>query len=156
MQELAPKPVEKALEVVQYRALPPGANPLLTPYTPVSYHPFEHPYLLPPYRHPRKWSSSTPRVSKRNFQPLSPMIFETEVDGNKLTKYFQWLSKVYPAMKQQLEECLVTLNSEDIVFGTLLDVPIDLWKEWRVSNGLMIMIKGHTKKYEREDSKQRV
>ena len=64
--------------------------------------------------------------------------------------------KVYPAMKQQLEECLVILTSEEIVFGTLLDVPIDLWKEWRVSNGLMIMVKGHTKKYECEATKQRV
>ena len=84
------------------------------------------------------------------------MIFEMDVDADKLTKHFQWLSNIYPVMKQQLEECLVTLKSEDIVFGTILDVPIDLWKEWRVSNGLMIMIKGHTKKYEREGSKQRV
>ena len=50
--ELASKPVEKASEVVQHPALPPGANPLLTPYTPVSYHPFGHPYLPPPYLHP--------------------------------------------------------------------------------------------------------
>ena len=84
------------------------------------------------------------------------MTFETEVDGNKLTKYFQWLSKIYLAMKQQLEEYLVTLNSEDIVFGTLLDVPVDLWKEWHVSNGLMIMIKGYTKKYECESTKQHI
>ena len=40
---------------------------------------------------------------------------------------------VYPAMKQQ---CLVTLKSEEIVFGTLLDVSIDLRKEGRVSNGI--------------------
>ena len=57
-------------------------------------------------------------------------------------------------MKQQLEECLVTLTSEEIVFKTLLDVPIDLWNEWRMSNGLMIMIKDHTKKYEREATKE--
>ena len=82
------------------------------------------------------------------------MTFETGVDADKLTKYFQWLSKVYPAMKQQLEEYLVTLTSEEIVFKTLLDVPIDLWKEWCVSNGLMVMVKGHTKKYEHEATKQ--
>jgi hypothetical protein len=83
------------------------------------------------------------------------MTFEIDVDADKLAKYFEWLAKVYPAMKQQLEECLVTLKDEEIVFGTLLDVPAELWKEWRVSNGLMIMVKGHTKKYERESSKKR-
>jgi len=57
------------------------------------------------------------------------MTFETDVDADKFTKHFQWLSEVYLAMKQQLGECLMTSKSEEFVFRTLLDVPIDLGKE---------------------------
>ena len=44
--EVSSKPVEKEPEVVQYPVLPPQTNPLLTPYPPASYHPFNiHTFL---------------------------------------------------------------------------------------------------------------
>ena len=154
LREPVSKPAEKAPDLGLPTLQPPVPNPHLTPYRPVSYYPFGHPYLPPPYLHTREHSPPSPHVSRRNFQPSSPMSFETDADTDKLTKYFAWLSQCYPAMKQQLEECLVTLKGEEIIFGTLLDIPVELWKEWRVSNGVMIMVKGHTKKYERKAIKK--
>ena len=60
---------------------------------------------------------------------------------------------VYPAMEGRLQECLLILKSEGIVYGTLLDVPKALWKEWGVVDGLVIMAQGHTKKWECEQTK---
>jgi len=62
---------------------------------------------------------------------------------------------VYPAMEGRLQEYLLTLKSEGIVYETLLDFPKALWKEWGVVDGLVIMAQGHTKKWEREQTKGR-
>ena len=64
-------------ETLRHSVLISGSNPLLIPYTPISYHPFGHPCLPPPI----------PHVSKRNFQPSSPATLETDVDSDKLAKY---------------------------------------------------------------------
>ena len=85
----------------------------------------------------------------------SPIAFEIGDNRDKLTNYFNWLAGVYPAMEGQLQECLLTLKSDGIVYGTLLDVPTALWKEWGVLPGLVIMVQGHTTKWKRELAKER-
>ena len=47
------------------------------------------------------------------------------------------------------------LKKKGIVYGTLLDVPAMLWKEWNMLDGLVIMVTGHTKKWEHERAKGR-
>ena len=64
-------------ETLRHSVLISGSNPLLIPYTPISYHPFGHPCLPPPI----------PHVSKRNCQSSSPTTLETDVDSDKLAKY---------------------------------------------------------------------
>ena len=80
----------------------------------------------------------------------SPIRFENDTNSDKLTEYFDWLAKGYPGKAQQLRECLLTLKSEEIVFATLHDIPNELWREWKVPNGLILMVKGHMKKWERQ------
>jgi len=48
-----------------------------------------------------------------------------------------------------------TLISEEIMFATLQDVTAELWKDWKVPTGLVLLVKGHMKKWEREQSRKR-
>jgi hypothetical protein len=131
----------------------PGQLPPLLP--PHPYYSYRDPYHPPAYHHHRERSPHTPIPSRSNIVASSPIAFEIGDNRDKLTNYFTWLVVVYPAMEEQLQECLLTLKTEQIVYGTLLDVPTVLWKEWGVLNGLMIMVQGHTKKWEREQAKGR-
>ena len=85
----------------------------------------------------------------------SPIAFEIGDNRDKLTNYFNWLAVVYPTMEERLQECLLILKSKGIVYGTLLDIPTTLWKEWDVIDGVVIMIKGHTTKWNHERAKGR-
>ena len=58
-------------------------------------------------------------------------------------------------MEKQLQEYLMILKNKGIVYGTLLDVPAILWKEWNMLDGLVIMVTGHMKKWEHERAKGR-
>ena len=105
------------------------------------------------YNHHQEYSSYISIPSRNNIMTSSPITFEIGDNRDKLTNYFHWLAVVYPAMEEQLQEYLFTLKSEQIVYGTLLDVPTVLWKEWGVVNGLVIMVQRHTKKWKREQTK---
>jgi hypothetical protein len=83
----------------------------------------------------------------------SPVTFEIGDNRDKLTNYFDWLEGVYPAMKEQLQECLLILKTQEIVYGTLRDIPIVLWKEWDMISGLVIMVQGHMMKWDHERAK---
>lgn len=123
---------------------------------PHPYYSYGDPYHPPIYRHYRERSPHTPIPSRNDVVASSPIAFEIGDNRDKLTNYFDWLARVYPAMEDQLRECLLTLKTDGIVYGTLLDVPATLWKEYGSLPGLVIMIQGHTKKWDRERAKGRV
>ena len=97
--------------------------PFLQPHP---YYSYGDPYHPPTYRHHRERSPQTPIPSRSNVVVSSPIAFETGDNRDKLTKYFDWLAGVYPAMEEQLQECLLTLTTDGIVYGTLPDVPTTL------------------------------
>ena len=119
------------------------------------YYSYGDPYHPPTYYHHRERSPRTPIPSRSNIVTSSPIAFEIGDNRDKLANYFNWLAGVYPTMEEQLQECSLILKNKGIVYGTLLDVPTTLWKEWEVIDGLMIMVKGHTKKWEHERAKGR-
>jgi hypothetical protein len=131
--------------------LPPPLPPHLPP------HPYYYgdPYHPPTHHHYRQRSPYTPTPFRSDVVASSPIAFEIDDNGDKLTNYFDWLTGVYPAMEKQLQECLLTLKTNGVVYGTLLDVPATLWKEYSILPGLVIMIQGHTKKWNREQAKGR-
>lgn len=131
----------------------PGQLPSLLP--PHPYYPYRDLYHPPTYHHHRERSPYTPVPSRSEAVVSSPIAFEIGDNRDKLTNYFDWLAGVYPAMEEQLQECLLTLKTDGIVYGTLLDVPTTLWKEWGVLPGLVIMIQGHMTKWKRELAKRR-
>ena len=131
----------------------PGQLLLLLP--PHPYYPYRDLYHPPTYRHHRERSPHTPIPSRSEVVASSPIAFEIGDNRDKLTNYFDWLGGVYPAMEDQLQECLLTLKTDGIVYGTLLDVPATLWKEYGTLSGLVIMVRGHTKKWDRERAKGR-
>ena len=131
----------------------PGQLPPLLP--PHPYYPYRDLYHPPTYHHHREHSLQTPIPSQSDVAVSSLIAFEIGDNRDKLTNYFDWLAEVYPAMEEQLQECLLTLKTDGIVYGTLLDVPATLWKEYGTLSGLVIMVQGHTKKWDRERAKGR-
>ena len=99
--------------------------PPLPPHPYYSYRDLYHP---PTYHHHQERSPHTPIPSRSNIV-TSPIAFEISDNRDKLANYFDWLAGVYPAMKEQLQECFRILKTQGIVYGTLLDVPTALWKE---------------------------
>jgi len=66
-------------------------NPLFStypPYSPVQYHSYDHPLSYPSYSHPQELSPLASRTFKHVFNLSSPMQFETNVESDKLAKYF--------------------------------------------------------------------
>ena len=133
----------------------PTPGQLPPPLPPHSYYSYRDLYHPPIYHHHREHSPHTPIPSRNNIVASSPIAFEIGDNRDKLTNYFNWLAVVYPAMEEQLQECFRILKSKGIVYGTLLDIPTTLWKEWDVIDGLVIMVKGHTKKWDHERVKGR-
>ena len=131
----------------------PGQLPLLLP--PHPYYPYRDLYHPSTYHHHRECSPHTSISSRSDVVISSPIAFEIGNNRDKLTNYFDWLAGVYPAMEEQLQECLLTLKTDGIVYGTLLDVPAMLWEEWNMLEGLVIMVTGHTKKWQHERAKGR-
>jgi len=125
------------------------------PLPPHPYYSYRDPYHPSTYHNHRERSPRTPIPSRSNIVVSSPIAFEIGDNRDKLTNYFNWLAGVYPAMEGQLQECLLTLKSDGIVYGTLLDIPTALWKEWGVLPGLVIMVQGHTTKWKHELAKER-
>src|SRR5204862_3847552 len=96
--------------------------------------------LYPPYR----------RVE---LQVFSPAHLEADPNSDKLTEYFDWLARGYPGKVQQIGECLSTLKGKEIVFTTINDISNELWRDWKVSNDLILLVKGHMKKWECEQAR---
>src|SRR4030095_15472196 len=117
------------------------------------YYSYRDLYHPPTYQHHRERSPHTPIPSRSNILASSPIALEIGDNQDKLTNYFDWLEGGYPAMKEQLEECLLILKTQGIVYGTLRDVPTALWKEWDVISGLVIMVQGHMTKWDHERAK---
>jgi len=112
-------------------------------------------YHPPTYHHHRERSPHTPIPSRSNIVVSSPIAFEIGDNRDKLTNYFNWLAGVYPAMEEQLQECFLLLKSKGIVYGTLPDISTKDWKDWEVIDGLVIMVRGHTTKWDHERAKGR-
>ena len=140
-------------------------DPLLPTFsTPHSGHPYQSMTLLPYYPYPPPYhqqiyrpypehSLLSPQPHQSQLPVSSPLRFESNPNADKLTEYFEWLIQGYPGKAQQITECLSTLRSEEIMFAMLHDIPGELWKDWKVSNGLILLVKGHMKKWEREQSR---
>ena len=126
-----------------------------TPLPPHPYYPYRDLYHPPTYHHHRERSPQTPIPRRSDVVVSSPIAFEIGDNRDKLANYFNWLAGVYPTMEKQLQECLMILKKKGIVYGTLLDVPAMLWEEWNMLDGLVIMVTGHTKKWEHERAKGR-
>ena len=125
------------------------------PLPPHPYYPYRDLYHPPTYHHHRERSPQTPIPRRSDVVVSSPIAFEIGDNRDKLANYFNWLAGVYPTMEKQLQECLMILKKKGIVYGTLLDVPAMLWEEWNMLDGLVIMVTGHTKKWEHERAKGR-
>jgi len=126
--------------------------PPLHPHPHYAYRDLYHP---PTYHHHRERSPRTPIPSRSNIVVSSPIAFEIGDNRDKLTNYFNWLAGVYPAMEEQLQECFLLLKSKGIVYGTLPDISTKDWKDWEVIDGLVIMVRGHTTKWDHERAKGR-
>ena len=153
----APKVIEKAPEPTS-APIPPNFHHghIYQPHTPLPYYPYAPPFPPPtyPYRHEHhERSSPSPPRRRAELQASSPLRFEVDPNSDKLTAYFHWLVQGYPGKGQQIRECLSTLKGEDIMFATLNDIPNDLWRDWKVANGLILLVKGHMKKWEREQAR---
>ena len=133
----------------------PPHYPPYGPVTPLPYYPYNHPYLPPTYQPRQEPSPPSPPRRRAEPQASSPIRFENDPNSDKLKEYFDWLVRGYPGKVQQLRECLLTLKSEEIVYGTVHDIPNELWKDWKVPSELILMVKGHMKKWEREQATTR-
>lgn len=125
------------------------------PATPFPYYQYPPPYHAAPYPPPRERSASPVARHVVHLPASSPIRFESDITIDKLKEYFDWLIKGFPGKSEQLEECLVTLRSEEILFTTLPEVPTELWKEWKISTGLILLVKTQMKKWEREQGRKR-
>jgi len=150
-----PKVVEKVPDLPASVLPTPHPNHLYPPVTPLPYYPYPHPYPPPTYRHYQEHSPPSPPRRRVELPASSPIRFEVDPNSDKLTEYFDWLIRGYPGKAQQIQECLSTLKSEEIMFATLNDIPANVWKDWKMSTGLILLIKGHMKKWEREQNRKR-
>jgi hypothetical protein len=151
----APKVVEKPPEPPTPILPNTHHGHLYQPFTPLPYYPYGPPYPPPTYPHRHERSPPSPPRRRVELQASSPVRFEADQNSDKLAEYFDWLVRGYPGKAQQIRECLSTLKGEEIVFATLNDIPSELWRDWKVSNGLILLVKGHMKKWEREQARGR-
>jgi len=152
LRDPVPKPTTTTSTTLPFQN--PPHYPSYGPVTPLPYYPYNHSYLPPTYQpHHERSLPSPPRRRVELQASSSPIHFENDPNSDKLTEYFDWLARGYPGKAQQLRECLSTLKSEEIVYGMVHDIPNELWKDWKVPNGLILMVKGHMKKWEREQAR---
>jgi hypothetical protein len=144
-----------------------GANLPPPPYPPYSYSGF-YPYASPQYPqlppHPLhlpqlpEHATSTPEVRKspvRRNDRSSSLPSEVDPSTDKLVEYFKWLTKVNPMKAEPLAQCLERLRDEDIVFGTIGEIPDTLFDKWGVSDGIRLMLKSYLRKWEHAKAKGR-
>jgi hypothetical protein len=155
LREQASKAASISIDSNSSSSATPTPRQLPPPLPPHPYYSYGDPYHPPTYYHRRERSPRTPIPSRSNIVTSSPIAFEIGDNREKLANYFNWLIGIYPTMEEQLQECSLILKNKGIVYGTLLDVPTTLWKEWEVIDGLVIMVKGHTTKWEHERAKGR-
>ena len=112
-----------------------------------SYRDLYHSFI---YNHYWEYSSYTPISSWNNIVTSSSITFEIGDNRDKLINYFNWLAVIYFIIEEWFQECLLILKSKEIVYETLLDIPIILWKKWDIIDGVMIMIKRYITKWNHE------
>ena len=151
----AAKPAEQTSNATPTAIPPPHHGQLYQQMPPIPYYPYPPPYSQPMYQPHQDRSGYSPHPRPSTTQVSSPLRFETDKSSDKLTEYFEWLAQGYPGKAQQIKECMATLIGEDIMFATLTDISTELWKEWKVPTGLVLLVKGHMKKWERELSRKR-
>src|SRR5579859_5441968 len=152
LRDPVPKPTTTSSTTLPLLQNPPH-YPSYGPITPLPYYPYNHSYLPPTYQPHQEPSPPSPPRRRAELQASSPIRFENDPNSDKLREYFDWLARGYHGKAQQLRECLSTLKSEEIVYGTVHDIPNELWRDWKVPNGLILMVKGHMKKWEREQAR---
>jgi hypothetical protein len=149
------KPQEKAPVVAAPVIATPQPGYPYPPTTPFPYYPYVSQYHPAMYQAQRERSPSPASRRISRLQASSPIRLESDVTVDKLTEYFDWLMQGFPGKAKQLQECLTTLRSEEILFATVQDIPTELWKDWKISNGLILLVKGQMKKWEREQGRKR-
>jgi len=144
------KLVKKALEPAPATIATPQHVYQYPPLSTYSYPPYMPSYPQAMYPHCPERSQSPIRAAIPPLLASSPIHLESDHSVDKLRDYFDWLIRGFPGKSEQLKLCLETLRSEEIVFTTLHEVPTELWREWKISHGLILLVKGHIKKWERE------
>ena len=146
-----------------------AVNSMLPPQTPSPYFQFpppsypyysyptnaQYPQLPPSYMHPQQHMASavpsTPAIQRSHRS--SSLSSDYDYISDKLTDYFTWLIKINPTMIEQLTQCLTKLQAENIIYGTLPNISDVLFEKWKISDGLMLMVRSYQKKWERAKAK---
>jgi hypothetical protein len=133
-----------------YFQFPPVSYPYY-PYPPNTQYPQLPPQLPPSYMHPQQYMTAaipSPPTTQRSHHRSSSLSSDYEVTTDKLTEYFTWLIKINPTMNEQLTQCLIKLQVENIIYGTLSNISDALFEKWKISDGLALMARSYQKKWE--------
>jgi hypothetical protein len=90
----------------------------------------------------------SPPTTKRSHHRLSSFSSDYEITSDKLSEYFTWLIKINPIMTEQLTQCLIKLQVENIIYGILSNISDTLFEKWKISDGLALLIRSYQKKWE--------
>ena len=146
----------------------PPSQPILPMFPPQPHYP---PYYQ--FYNPHGTINAFPPVSPMHQQmpgehhPLAPAtralepatsspLSDTNLSINKLTQYVQWLIQTYPTKAEQLQQCLRTLQAEDIVYGTLTNITETLYTTLGISHGIRMLLTSNQRKWQRTKDKGRV
>ena len=80
---------------------------------------------------------------------------DTDLSVDKLAQYIQWLMQTYPTKAEQLQQCLRTLQAQDIVYGTLKDITEDLYSTLGINHGIRMLLTSNQRKWQRAKDKGR-
>ena len=146
----------------------PPSQPILPMFPPQPHYP---PYYQ--FYNPHGTINAFPPVSPMHQQmpgehhPLAPATralepatssppSDTDLSVDKLTQYVQWLIQTYPTKAEQLQQCLRTLQAEDIVYGTLTNITETLYTTLGISHGIRMLLTSNQRKWQRTKDKGRV
>jgi hypothetical protein len=139
-----------------------------------------HPMFPPQPQHPPYYQFYNPHGTINAFSPVLPMHpqmpeayhtsvpvtgaiepatssppSDTDLSVDKLAQYIQWLMQTYPTKAEQLQQCLRTLQAQDIVYGTLKDITEDLYSTLGINHGIRMLLTSNQRKWQRAKDKGR-
>jgi len=80
---------------------------------------------------------------------------DTDLSVDKLAQYIQWLMQTYSMKAEQLQQCLRTLQVQDIVYGTLKDITEDLYSTLGINHVIRMLLTSNQRKWQRAKDKGR-